>query len=45
MKAYFIMLMVLVGGCFALQIWFYLAYLIEERTRPFHERQGSPEHS
>ncbi|MFA5516768.1 MAG: hypothetical protein WDA20_10815 [Desulfuromonadales bacterium] len=45
MKAYFIMLLVLVGGCFGLQIWFYLAHIIEKRTRPFHEREGSPEHS
>ncbi len=44
MKTYFLLLFLMVCGCLGLQIWFYLAYLVEERTRPFHERGEIADH-
>jgi hypothetical protein len=45
MKAYFFSLLIIVGACFGVQLWFYLGHLVKERTRPFHERQDSSKHS
>lgn len=39
MKIFFVTLLLLAGGSVCLQMWFYLAHLVEERTRPFHERR------
>ena len=39
MKAFFIALLILASAGFGLQIWFYLAHLAQERTRPWHERK------
>jgi len=39
MKAFFTILLVLASASFGVQLWFYLAHLAEERTRPWHERK------
>ncbi|MBE0596565.1 MAG: hypothetical protein IH614_04785 [Desulfuromonadales bacterium] len=39
MKTYFTVLLILASASFGLQVWFYLAHLATERTRPWYERE------
>ena len=38
MKIFLFLFLVMICACFGMQLWGYLRYQIEERTKPHHER-------